>query len=124
MFPMLEKVIIPERLPRADHLADLSEYANFALRTLAEKSEFSRRIVVAPMESLYFNTDEELSKVFGSPYSGAFDGIHPKGKLGRKLYNNCLISAIRTAGIAAVRERVQVQESPVTPIRNMFERLN
>ena len=27
-FPMLEKVIIPERLPRADHLADLSAYSN------------------------------------------------------------------------------------------------
>jgi hypothetical protein len=123
-FPKLEKVVIPERLPRADHLADLSEYSNFALRSLAEKSQLSRRIVVAPMESLYLNTDEELSKIFGSPYSSSYDGIHPKGNLGSRLYNKSLISAIRTAGIAPSRERVQVQEAPVIPTNNMFEGLN
>ena len=86
-FTKLEKVIIPERLPRADHLSDLSEYSNFALRSLAEKSELSKRIVVVPMESLYFTTEEEMSKVFGSPFTSSFDGIHPKGKIGSRLYN-------------------------------------
>ena len=111
-FQKLEKVVTPERLPRADHL---SEYSNFALRSLAEKSKLTRMIVVAPMESQYFNTEEELSKIFGSPYSSSYDGIHPKGNLGSRLYNKSLISAIKTAGISPARERVQVQEAPVTP---------
>ena len=123
-YPRLEKVVIPERLPRADHLSDLSEYANFALRTLADKSKLRRRIVVAPMESLYFRTEEEMAKIFGSPNSDMFDGIHPKGKLGKKLYNACLISAIKLAGIAPVRESVQLEEAAVTPTSNMFEGLN
>ena len=84
-FPKLEKVIIPERLPRADHLADLSEFSNFVLRSLAEKSELSSRITVAPMEPLYFTTEERMSQIFGSPYFSSFDGIHPKGKIGKKL---------------------------------------
>ena len=40
-FSKLEKVIIHERLPRADYLSDLSEYSNFALRSLSEKSQLS-----------------------------------------------------------------------------------
>ena len=123
-FPKLEKVVIPERLPRADHLLDLSEYSNFALRLLAEKSKQSRRIVVTPMESLYFTTKEEMYKIFGSSCTGTFDGIHPKGKSGPQLYNKCHISAVRRAGIATVRERVQVQVAAVTPTSNMFEGLN
>ena len=123
-FTKLEKVIIPERLPRADHLSDLSEYSNFALRSLAEKSELSKRIVVVPMESLYFTTEEEMSKIFGSPFTSSFDGIHPKGKIGSRLYNKCLISAFRTAGITAPRRRVEEPEAEDIPTSNMFQGLN
>ena len=123
-FPTLEKVIIPERLPRADHLSEISEYSNFALRTLVEKSPLNRRIQVVPMEALHFNTDRRLSEIFGSPYSNSFDGIHPKGKLGSRLYNKCLISALRTAGISNPRERVEEQGSLPTPVNNMFNGLN
>ena len=108
-FPKLEKVVIPERLPRADHLSDQSEYSNFALRSLAEKSKLSRRIVVTPMESLYFTTEEEMYKIFGSSRTGTFYGIHPKVKSGPQLYNKCHISAVRRAGIST---------------SNMFEGLN
>ena len=77
------------------------------------------------MESLYYTTEEDISRIFGSPHSAKFDGIHPKGKFGPRLYNKCLISAIRTAGITPDRERVQVQEeAPATPTSNMFDGLN
>ena len=105
-------------------MSDLSEYANFVLRSLADKSDLSKRIVVTPMEPLYYNSEKEMSQIFGPPHSASFDGIHPKGKLGKKLYNNCLISAIRMAGIAPVREVVQVEEAAPTPTSNMFEGLN
>ena len=122
-FPMLEKVIIPERMPRADHLSELSEYANFALKSLAEKSDLSNRITIAPMELLYFTDEQEMANIFGSPSARKFDGIHPKGKLGRRLYNDCLITAVRMAGIAPAREVVE-EEVEQVPTSNMFEGLN
>ena len=113
VFPMLEKVVIHERLPRADSLADLSEYSNFALSSLVEKSPMKNRISVVPMTALQFTTDEEMEEIFGSPTSQSFDGIHLNGQSGYQLYNQCLISAIKTAGISAQKEprrRRNVQE--------------
>ena len=122
-FSNLEKVIITERLPRADHLSDLSEYSNFALRTMAEQSRLSDRIQVVPMESLYYNTHNRMRSIFGSPNIGKYDGIHLYGKQGSHLYNECLISAVRTAGISYKQKILQVQEEPIST-SNMFEGLN
>ena len=122
-FPTLEKVIIPERLPRADHLADLSAYSNFALKSLAEESDLRDRIVIVPMESMYFDDDEKMNSIFGFPDSRKFDGIHLRGKLGSRLYNESLISAIRQAGIGSNRVRVEEQMEQV-PTSNMFQGLN
>ena len=123
-FPKLEKVVIAERLPRADYLSDLSEYSNFALRSLAERSQLNSRIVVVPMENMHYTSEEEMEEIFGSASSYDFDGIHPKGRLGRKLYNDCLIAAVRTAGIAPPKERRQRQEQQAAPTSNRFEVLN
>ena len=122
-FPKLEKVIITERLPRADYLSDLSEYSNFALRTLAEQSSLSERIQIIPMESLYYNSHEEMTSIFGSPSSHKFDGIHHYGKHGSRLYNDCLRSAVRTAGIYNKHNSMQVQEEQFAT-SNMFNGLN
>jgi hypothetical protein len=116
MFPMLEQVIIHERLPRADSLSDLSEYANFALSSLVKKSELHNRISVVPMTALHFTTDDKMEDIFGSPTSQSFDGIHLKGRLGYQLYNDCLISAIKTAGISAPRRRRNLQEEQVAGV--------
>ena len=134
-FPKLEKVIIHERLPRSDHLADLSEYANFALSSLAEKSVLKNRISVVPMTELHYTTEEKMTEIFGSPTSRHYDGIHLRGKLGSQLYNKCLISAIRTAGIEAPRwsrsrsrsykkEQGQEQEAIPTTTSNRFSALS
>ena len=121
-FPKLEKVVIFERLPRADDSSDLSEYANFALRVLAEKSKLKNRIFVSMMESLHFSTEEKITDVFGHPNSRSFDGIHPRGKHGRRLYNKCIITAFGNAGMTAQRQTEQEQE-PI-PVSNMFSVLN
>ena len=129
-FSTLEKVVIPERLPRADHLSDLSEFSNFALRSLAEKSQLSSRIVVVQMENLYYTTDEEMEDIFGLTSSPGFDGVHPKGRLGGKRYNDCLMAAVTTAGIATRRARGQRQgraggqEEQGIATSNVFSELN
>ena len=122
-FSNLEKVIITERLPRADHLSDLSEYSNFALKTLAERSKLSERIQVVPMESLYYDTHDRMMSIFGSPNGGKYDGIHLYGKQGSHLYNKCLLSAVRAAGIYNPRDIMRVQEEQI-PINYRFEGLN
>jgi hypothetical protein len=123
-FPNLEKVVIFERLPRADHLSDLSEYSNFTLRSIAEKSELSKKISVCPMESLHYTTHERMVSIFGSPNSHTFDGIHTRGKLGSRLYNDSIISAAMSAGITSPRVKEQHQEKIVTNTSNRFEVLN
>ena len=131
-FAKLEKVIINERLPRADFLSDLSEYANFALRSLAEKSPLSSRIIVVPMEGMHYTTEEDMEDIFGSTSSYNFDGIHPKGRLGGQVYNDCLIAAVRTAGIVSRErgqrqergQREQRQEEQGVPTSNSFDVLN
>ena len=123
-FSKLEKVVIHERLPRADYLSDLSEYSNFALRSLAEKSQLSSRIVVVPMDEMHYTTEEEMVDIFGSVFSHNFDGIHPKGRLGGQRYNKCLIAAVRRAGIATSRRRRQAHEEQAIATSNSFNGLN
>ena len=76
------------------------------------------------MEDMHYNTEEEIEDIFGSASSHNFDGIHPKGRLGRQLYNDCLIAAVRTAGIATSRRRRQSQEEQAIPTSNSFSVLN
>ena len=114
--------MILERLPRADDLADLSEYANFALRVLAEKSKLKNRIFVSTMQSLNFSNDDEMKDIFGHPNSRSFDGIHPRGKHGRRLLNESIITAFKQAGMTASRQVEQGQE-PITT-SNRFSVLN
>ena len=116
-------MVIPERLPRADYLSDLSEFSNFTLRTLAEKSALSSRITVIPMDSLQYSTHNRMVAIFGSENSYNVDGIHLNGMLGSHLYNKCLISAVRAVGFYTPRETVQVQEEQITT-NNRFEGLN
>ena len=67
--------------------------------------------------------DEKMNSIFGFPNSRKFDVNHPRGKLGSWLYNECLISAIRQAGIGSTRVRVEEQVEQV-PTSNMFKGLN
>ena len=76
------------------------------------------------MENMHYTSEEEMEEIFGSASSYDFDGVHPKGRLGRKLYNECLIAAVRTAGIAPPKERRQRQEQQAAPTGNRFEVLN
>ena len=76
------------------------------------------------MEDMHYNTEGEIEDIFGSASSHNFDGIHPKGRWGRQLYNDCLIAAVRTAGIATSRRRGQSQEEQAIPTSNSFSVLN
>ena len=122
-FPLLEKVVITERLPRADTLSDLSEFSNFALRSLAEKSKLKSRIVVVQMDCLQYTNDDEMEDIFGSTSSPAFDGVHLNGRLGGQLYNDCLVAAVWTANIYNRRERSQRRQQGI-PTSNMYSQLN
>ena len=121
-FPMLEKVVITEHLPRADALSDLSEFSNFVLRSLVEKSKLKSRIIVAPMDYLQYTNDNEIEDIFGSTSSPAFDGVYLKGRLGGQLYNDCLVAAVRSADIYNRKERQQRQQGISTS--NRYSQLN
>ena len=78
-FTKLEKVIILERLPRADYLSDLSEYSNFVLRSLAEKSQLSSRIIVVPMEDMHYTTEAEIVTFLARPLPNILMASTQKG---------------------------------------------
>ena len=75
-----------------------------------------------PSSLLLFTTDEEMEDIFGSTSSQGFDGVHPKGRVGSQLYNDCLIAAITTVGIATRRGRGQGEQGISTS--NRFSQLN
>jgi hypothetical protein len=101
-FTSLEKVIILERLPRADNdrLSELSLHSNNVLHQAAESSEFRDRISVRRHTSFRFDTEEKIVDIFGHYSSPRYDGIHLVGKLGRQLYTDSVLTAVRTAGIS------------------------
>ena len=85
------------------------------------------------MTDLHYTSDDRMVEIFGSPNYKPYDGIHLRGKLGSLLYNKCLISAIKTAGIEMPSKsrnrsfrKVQEQEQgkEAIPTSNKFEWLN
>ena len=121
--PGLEKAVIVELPPRADswRLAELTEFSNFALRGAVEKSALSSRITIATLDTLYEHSD---AKIFGHKNSNKYkyDGIHLRGKLGSKLYTECIMSAVRTAGLASCLV-ASTDPSPI-PVSNRYSVLS
>ena len=94
----LEKAVLVELPPRADsrRLSELTEHSNSALREAVSQSACRRKITVASLDMLYQHSNLD---VFGSLSSPRYDGIHLRGKLGAKVFTDCLLEAVTSAGI-------------------------
>ena len=84
MFPSLEKVVILERLPRADSdlLCQLSEHSNDVLRQATESSVLSDKIAVVAHSSQQYNTKERMTSIFGLTSSPQVGWGPPEGEAG------------------------------------------
>ena len=98
----LEKVVVVELPPRDDsrRLEELTKFANFTLRNTVQKSIYKDKITIASLESIYHYTNQEI---FGSPSLRKSDGIHMRGKLGKKVYTDCILWALKSAGLCQTR---------------------
>ena len=93
----LKDVTIIERFPRVDELSEVSEFSNFVLRVLAEKSPFRNKIYVGNHSHIFNNIPEKEEKMFG-PYSSRYsDGIHYMGNLGNEVISDSIRKIIRTS---------------------------
>ena len=98
----LEKAVVVELPPRADsiRLQELTEFANFALRDTIEKSTYRSQITLARLDSLYQYAEKDI---FGSPSTRKNDGIHMRGRLGATAYTECIVTALKVAGLCLSR---------------------
>ena len=121
----LEKVVVVELPPRDDkkRLEELTEFANFALRNTILKSAYKNQISIASLESLYQYTNQEI---FGSPSLWKSDGIHLRGKHGAKVYTECILVALKSAGLCRTRSTTNNEaiDSPTIPTSNYYEVLS
>ena len=94
----LEKVVIVELPPRADSekQAELTKYSNFIVKSKVEKSKFNKNITIAKLDALYNHPEKEI---FGPASRSWSDGIHLRGRLGSELYTECILTALRSAGL-------------------------
>ena len=46
--------------------------------------------------------DYNKRDIFGSPNYYKYDGIHMYGKLGSKVYSNCVLTALESAGLTSL----------------------
>ena len=121
-FPNLEKAVIVELPPRADshRLSELVEFANFVLKSSVEKSKYRNQISIASLDPLY---DHSEYAIFGSPSSPKSDGIHMRGNRGSRLYTDCILNAVKSAGLgSSVTPTVAASYS--IPTSNMFDLLS
>ena len=132
----LEKLVIIEYPPRADsvQLNKVTQHANHKLREARDRSDFKEQIVIGNMERLKFSNKNEMLDRFGpqnkTPW---FDGVHFRGNLGRELYTESIIAAVRALSNISeskyvtprntVRQRKQQGILP-TPTYNKFETLS
>jgi hypothetical protein len=102
--PSLRKIVILDQLPRTD-MEELPKLYNSTLRelVLAAPSNSHCQFVVASHTSLHPTSLEMRSAVFGSPSASSTDGIHFRGKEGKKRHTSSIISALKTAGLSGWR---------------------
>ena len=99
-FPSLEKAVLVELPPRADseRLSELVEFANFVLKSAVEKSKYRNKITIASLYSLYAQSEYDI---FGSSSSPRSDGIHMRGRRGSRLFTDCILNAVKSAGLGS-----------------------
>ena len=120
----LEKAVIMELPPRADSplLQSLTEYSNNVLKNAAMNSAFKDKVTIGSLDSLYNHSN---SDIFGHPSSPNYDGIHMRGKSGKWAYTNCILAAVKAAGLTYETSRTS---SPPTasliPTSNSFQALS
>ena len=103
--PSLRKIVVLDHLPRTDydHYSTLSSLYSTTLRNLVASAPTNSQceIVVAGHPSLLPATQDPaiLAAVFGKPSARGMDGIHFRGKEGRKRHTSSVIAALRSAGL-------------------------
>ena len=95
--------MIMGQLPRKDDalLSTYTELYNTTLQQLAATSDYRNKLVAGGHPSLAPTTEEKTTAMLGSPSSPRSDGIHFRGPEGSRSHTDSVISALKSAGLAA-----------------------
>ena len=101
--PSLRNGVIMGQLPRKDNalLSTYTELYNTTLQQLAATSDHGSKLVVVGHPSLAPTTEEKTTIMFGIPSSPRSDGIHFRGSEGSCRHTDSVMSALKSAGLAA-----------------------
>ena len=103
--PALRKIVTLDHLPRADseQLSTLATLYNSTLRQLVAAAPLINgcEMSEAGHSSLYHATQDSSHRValFGSPFARGSDGIHFRGKEGKRQHTRSVIAALKSAGL-------------------------
>jgi hypothetical protein len=95
----LQSVLVMERLPRQDGLAQLSDYSNMVLREEVARSPLAAHISVGGHPGLRCTTPDQVEVLFGAPGARGTDGLHLRGSRGQHLHTSAVIAAIKACGL-------------------------
>ena len=104
--------------PRADsaRLQSLTEFCNNVLKNAAMDSAFKDKITIGSLDSLYNHSNPDI---FGHSSSPNYDGIHMRGKSGKWAYTNCILAAVKTAGLT-----YETSRTPSPPTATLISTFN
>ena len=103
-------------------MSELTEFANFSLRGCVEKSKYKDKITIASLNSLFQHTEKEI---FGSPSSRKNDVIHMRGRFGATAYTECIMRALKAAGLCLSRStNTEGMDSSSIPTSNYYNVLS
>ena len=103
----VKEVLIMEQPTRADELAELSEFSASKLKEFVLSSRLAGRIRVGSNRSDCCISEGQKTSVFGELSSSKVDGIHMRGKEGRRFLTETFVEAAKVAGLADRDSRME-----------------
>jgi hypothetical protein len=105
-YPTLH-IILMQRPPRFDPLADVSEWANYVLSCKVEEArrQYGDRLVLGEHTNLHDQGQVEARYGVEGRTPG-YDGVHLRGGKGKEAYTESVVQILRRAGLGSEEWKV------------------
>ena len=129
----IEKLLIIQRPPRVDEMEEFSQLSNEILKDQINKSKHSDKILYGQHDYLVKMDERDSFRLYGSPRSPGYDGIHMRGTEGSQLFMTSILNIFKEAKLGRYSDWKQTNKKfaspPVSmessvPTLNRFDPLN
>ena len=108
-------MLIIERPPREDDMEEFSQLANVVLKDKISKSKYNDKIFFGQHDSLSKMDERDSLRLYGSPRSSGYDGVHMRGTEGSQLFMDSIIKIFKEAKIGRHNDWKQSNKSSTSP---------